>query len=83
MKDIRITNAAKNYSGQIEVSVTPDNSDKPYKAYMTMEEYKLRAMLIAIAKTIGPLVARELEDAIDDYGQERYSEGYDSAAEDC
>ena len=62
----------------IEVEVT-DESGATYKSWMTKEEYKLRSMLLTLYKTLGPLVTAELTEAIEDYAQVKYEDGYDNA----
>jgi len=80
MKDIKLIDATPDYSGKVKVSITSDYTDVQYTTMMSMEEYKLRAMIIAIDQALSPLVAKELADLIDDYGTERYSEGYDAGS---
>ena len=66
------------YSGNVKVSVT-DESGATYESWMTKEEYKLRSMLLTLCKTLGPLVTAELTEAIEDYAQVKYEDGYDNA----
>jgi len=78
--ELTILDEKSDYSGNMKVQVT-DEAGNTYEAFMTKEEYKLRSLLISLYETLGPVATAELTEAIEDWGDDRYQEGYDNGAD--
>ena len=71
--ELKMTGQKDRYTGQHEVMVTDAHGNK-FMSYMTDDEIKITELLKQIEDV---KFRKELAYAIDSYGSEKYSEGYD------